>query len=307
VNRLREIESFVSVVDAGGFAAAAEAGGVSRALMSRTVQELETRLGARLLHRTTRKIALTAAGEAYYRSCREILEQLDSAERIAQGERARASGELRISAPVSFGIAHLAPLWAGLLARAPEVRPIIALSDALVDIVAEGFDLAIRIARPAESSLVHRRLASTPLVMCASPSYLERRGMPVTPADLSAHQSVAYGYFSERHEWRLRERSTGREEIGRPRPVMSANNGETCVAAAEAGVGLVLQPLFLVMDSLARGRLVPVLEAFTPPPIGIYAVYPSRAQLPAKTRVTVDYLAEQWRDAPWTVPPARHV
>lgn len=303
MNRLREIESFVSVVDAGGFTAAAEAGGVSRALMSRTVQELETRLGARLLHRTTRKIALTAAGEAYYRSCREILEQLDSAERTAQGERVRASGELRISAPVSFGIAHLAPLWAGLLARAPDVRPIITLSDALVDIVAEGFDLAIRIARPAESSLVHRRLASTPLVMCASPSYLERRGMPLTPADLSVHQSVAYGYFSERHEWRLRECATGREQIGRPRPVMSANNGETCVAAAEAGVGLVLQPLFLVMDSLARGRLVPVLEDFTPPPIGIYAVYPSRAQLPAKTRVTVDYLAEQWRDARWAAAP----
>ncbi|MGF6605288.1 DNA-binding transcriptional LysR family regulator [Paraburkholderia sp. WSM4175] len=305
MNRLREIESFVSVVDAGGFAAAADASGVSRALMSRTIQGLEARLGARLLHRTTRKVALTAAGEAYYRSCRDILEQLDIAERAAQDERSRASGELRISAPVSFGIAHLAPLWAGLLLRAPEVRPVIALSDALVDIVAEGFDLAIRIARPVASSLVHRRLASTPLVMCASPSYLERHGVPGTPADLSAHQSVAYGYFSERHEWRMRERATGREHTGRPRPVMSANNGETCVAAAEAGVGLVLQPAFLVMDSVARGRLVPVLDEFTPPPIGIYAVYPSRVQLPAKTRVTVDYLAEQWRDAPWTAAPAR--
>jgi DNA-binding transcriptional LysR family regulator len=303
VNRLREIESFVSVVDAGGFAAAAEANGVSRALVSRTIQALETRLGARLLHRTTRRIALTAAGKAYYQSCCEILEQLDSAELAAQGERGRASGDLRISAPVSFGIAHLAPLWAGLLARAPDVRPLIALSDALVDIVAEGFDLAIRIARPAESSLVHRRLASTPLVMCASPSYLERHGEPLTPADLSAHQSVAYGYFSERHDWRLCERTTGREHVSRTRPVMSANNGETCVAAAEAGVGLVLQPLFLVIDSLERGRLVPVLENFTPPPIGVYAVYPSRAQLPAKTRVTVDYLAEQWRDAPWAVAP----
>jgi DNA-binding transcriptional LysR family regulator len=305
VNRLREIESFVSVVDAGGFAAAAETAGVSRALMSRTIQELEARLGARLLHRTTRKVALTAAGDAYYRSCREILEQLDSADRAAQGERGRASGELRISAPVSFGIAHLAPLWAGLLARAPDVRPVITLSDALVDIVADGFDLAIRIARPAASTLVHRRLASTPLVMCASPAYLERRGVPATPAELAGHQSVAYGYFSERHEWRLRERATGREQVGRPRPVMSANNGETCVAAAEAGVGLVLQPLFLVMDSLARGRLVPVLEAFAPPPIGIHAVYPSRLQLPAKTRVTVDYLAEQWCDAPWAVPRPR--
>ncbi|WP_027214368.1 LysR substrate-binding domain-containing protein [Burkholderia sp. WSM2232] len=301
MNRLREIESFVSVVDAGGFAAAADANGVSRALVSRTVQALETRLGARLLHRTTRKVALTAAGEAYCRACREILERLDSADRAAQGEGARASGDLRISAPVSFGITHLAPLWAGLLARAPDVRPVIALSDALVDIVAEGFDLAIRIARPAESSLVHRRLANTPLVMCAAPSYLERHGEPLTPAELSAHQSIAYGYFSERNDWRLRERASGREHIGRPRPVMSANNGETCVAAAEAGVGLVLQPLFLVMESLSRGRLVPVLEGFTPPPIGVYAVYPSRAQLPAKTRVAVDYLAEQWRDAPWTV------
>lgn len=305
MNRLREIESFVSVVDAGGFAAAADAGGVSRALVSRTIQGLETRLGARLLNRTTRKVALTAAGEAYYHACREILEQLDSAERTAQGERERASGELRISAPVSFGIAHLAPLWAGLLQRAPDVRPVIVLSDALVDIVAEGFDLAIRIARPVESSLVHRRLASTPLLMCASPSYLERHGVPSTPADLALHQSVAYGYFSERHDWRLVEHATGCVHVGRPRPVMSANNGETCVAAAEAGVGLVLQPAFLVMDSIARGRLVPVLQSFAPPPIGIYAVYASRVQLPAKTRITVDYLAAQWRGAPWAVTPPR--
>lgn len=300
MNRLREIESFVGVVEAGGFAAAAEAEGVSRALVSRTIQGLENRLGARLLHRTTRKIALTAAGEAYYRSCREILAQLDSAERLAQREREQASGQLRISAPVSFGIAHLAPLWAGLLERAPAVRLMISLSDALVDIVGEGFDLAIRIARPAASSLVHRRLAITPLIVCASPSYLERHGVPATPADLAAHQSVAYGYFVEKHDWRLVDHDCGREYVARPRAVMTANNGETCVAAAEAGVGLVLQPAFLVLDSIRCGRLVPVLETFAPPPIGIYAVYPSRRQLPAKTRVTIDYLAEQWRDAPWT-------
>jgi DNA-binding transcriptional LysR family regulator len=301
VNRLREIEAFVSVVDSGGFAAAAETEGISRALVSRTIQGLEARLGARLLHRTTRKIALTAAGEAYYRSCREILTQLDHAERAAQGEREHASGELRISAPVSFGIKHLAPLWPGLLARAPDVRPAIALSDAFVDIVAEGIDLAIRIARPAESSLVHRRLASTPLVICASPSYLARQGVPHAPADLAAHRSIAYGHVAERGEWRLLDRANGCEQMGRPQPAMTANNGETCVAAAEAGLGLVLQPAFLVMESLARGTLVSVLDAFAPAPIGIYAVYPSRHQLPAKTRVTIDYLAEQWQGASWSV------
>ncbi|MDE1180011.1 LysR family transcriptional regulator [Paraburkholderia sp.] len=300
MNRLREIETFVGVVESGGFAAAADAEGVSRALTSRTVQELERRLGARLLHRTTRKVALTAAGEAYYHACRDILLQLDSADRLAQSERDHASGELRISAPVSFGIAHLAPLWPGLLERAPLVRPVITLSDALVDLVAEGFDLAIRIARPAESSLVHRRLASTPLYVCGSPDYLARYGTPQTPADLAAHQSVAYGYFSDKSDWRLLERATGVEHIGRPRPAMTANNGETCIAAAEAGIGLVLQPGFLVMPAIERGSLVPVLDAFAPPPIGIYAVYPSREQLPAKIRVAIDYLAGQWSDAPWT-------
>ncbi|MET3234170.1 UNVERIFIED_ORG: DNA-binding transcriptional LysR family regulator [Burkholderia sp. 1263] len=302
MNRLREIESFVGVVESGGFAAAADAEGVSRAWMSRTVQDLERRLGARLLNRTTRKIALTAAGEAYYRSCREILLQLDSAERRAQNERDHACGDLRISAPVSFGIAHLAPLWAGLLERAPHVRLAITLSDALVDVVAEGFDLAIRIARPAESSLVHRRLASTPLFLCASPSYLSRHGTPHTPADLATHRSITYGHSSDKPDWRLIERATGLEHVARAPAVMSTNNGETCVAAAEAGVGLVLQPGFLVMNSIERGLLVPVLDDFTPPPIGIYAVYPSRHQLPAKTRVTIDYLAQQWSDAPWTRP-----
>lgn len=302
MNRLREIESFVGVVQSGGFAAAADLEGVSRALMSRTVLELEKRLGARLLHRTTRKISLTAAGEAYYRSCREILQQLDTADQLAQNERANASGELRISAPVSFGIAHLAPLWGAFLKRAPDVRPVIALSDSLVDVVAEGFDLAIRIARPVESSLVHRRLASTPLVMCASPEYLERHGTPKVPADLSSHQSIAYSNFCERNEWRLLEHSTGIEHVARTHPVMAANNGETCVAAAQAGVGLVLQPGFLVFQSIERGLLVPVLEDFAPPPIGIYAVYPSRHQLPAKTRVAIDFFAEQWADAPWASP-----
>lgn len=302
MNRLREIESFVGVVEAGGFAAAAQAEGVSRALMSRTVQDLEKRLGARLLHRTTRKVALTAVGEAYYQACCTILQQLDSADQQAQGERDHASGELRISAPVSFGIAHLAPLWPGLLEHAPHVQPVITLSDALEDVVAEGYDLAIRIARPIESSLVHRRLTTTPLFVCAAPSYLTRYGTPHTPAELVAHRSIAYGHFSDKSGWRLLERASGLEHVARPRIVMTANNGETCVAAAEAGLGLVLQPGFLVMDSIERGLLMPVLKNFAPPPIGIYAVYPSRHQLPAKTRVAIDYLAEQWSDAPWTRP-----
>lgn len=302
MNRLREIESFVGVVESGGFAAAANQEGVSRAMISRTVLELEKRLGVRLLHRTTRKISLTAAGETYYRSCREILQQLDTADQLAQSERTNPSGELRISAPVSFGIAHLAPLWGAFLERAPDVRPVITLSDSLIDIVGEGFDLAIRIARPVESSLVHRRLASTPLVICASPAYLERHGTPRAPADLAGHQSIAYTNYCERNEWRLFDHATGTELVARIRPAMSTNNGETCVAAAQAGVGIVLQPGFLVFESIRRGLLVPILEGFTPAPIGIYAVYPSRHLLPAKTRVAVDFLVERWVDEPWTHP-----
>lgn len=297
MDRFRELSAFVAVVDAGSFVGAGEALRISKAAVSRCVQDLETRLGARLLQRTTRRLSLTEAGRAYYARARQLLADLDEADGAVGAVTGQPLGTIRINAPLSFGVLHLAPLWGEFMARYPGIELDITLSDRLVNLVDEGYDLAVRITRLQDSSLVSRQLAGTRILMCASPDYLARHGTPATLAEVAGHAVIAYSYSQSGDIWRF-TRSDGVEEEVATRPRLRANNGDTCRAAALAGQGIVLQPTFLVGDDLAAGRLLRVLPAYSVP-VGIHAVYPSRKHVSLKLRVLLDYLAAAFATVPW--------
>lgn len=201
MDRFLEMRTFVQVVDAGSFIGAAEPLEMSKAAVSRYVGELESRLGVRLLNRTTRKLSLTEEGELFYVRCKELLAGVDAAESEITSRTGEAIGLLRVTAPVSFGILHLSDVWAEFKSRNSKITFDVTLSDRVVDIVEDGFDLAIRISRLQNSSLISRKLASTRMVACASPEYLARRGRPEHPAELSAHSIIAYSYWATQDEW----------------------------------------------------------------------------------------------------------
>lgn len=298
MGRFRELQTFVAVVEAGSFVGAGEALRMSKAAVSRAVHELETRLGARLLQRTTRRLSLTEAGRAYYASSKQILADLDEADGAVGAVTGQLLGTIRINAPVSFGVLHLAPLWASFLARHPGVELDVTLTDRMVDLVEEGYDLAIRITRLQDSSLVSRLLATTRIVLCAAPDYLARRGTPQNLADLAAHDVIGYHYWQGGNVWRFVGPDGAEKEV-LTRPRLRANNGDTCRAVALAGGGIVLQPTFLVGDDLASGRLQRVLPDYVGPAVGVHALYPSRKHLSVKLRALLDHLADAFATVPW--------
>lgn len=291
MDRFQQMQAFLAVVDTGHFVTAADALGQSKAAVSRAVSQLESRLGVRLLNRTTRRLSLTSEGAVFHERCKQILAELEAAEGEIGERGTEASGRLRLNAPVSFGIHHLAPLWGAFRAQHPRVELDVTLSDRLVDLVDEGFDLAVRIGRLSSSSLVGRKLASTRMRLCAAPAYLAARGEPEYPRDLADHAVIAYSYLTSGDDWRL----TGPEgEVTvTTHPVMRSNNGETCIAAARAGEGVILQPGFLLQPYLDDGSLIELLPDWQAPTLGIHAVYPSRRYLLPKVRALIDFLAER--------------
>ncbi|QID17981.1 LysR family transcriptional regulator [Nitrogeniibacter mangrovi] len=297
MDRFREMEAFVAVVEEGSFVAAGEALRVSKAAVSRAVLDLERRLGARLLQRTTRRLSITEAGRAYYDRCKQIIAELEEADSAVGAVTGRAVGKLRVNAPVSFGIRHLSALWGEFMREYPQVDLEIELSDRLVDVVDEGFDAVIRISRLVDSTLVHRKLATTRIVAAASPGYLTAHGTPTHPRELSAHATIGYDYAAHGDTWRFAGHDGTHEITTHPRA--RANNGDTCRALALAGQGIALQPDFLIWEDLASGRLVPVLGDYEGREIGIYVVYPSRKHLSVKVRALVDFLADRFAEPPW--------
>lgn len=298
MDRFREMECFVAVVEAGSFVAAGESLRLSKAAVSRGVIELEKRVGARLLQRTTRRLSITEAGRAYYARCKQILAELDEADSAVGAVTGHPFGKLRVNAPFSFGTQHLAPLWGPFMARYPDVELEVDLSDRLVDVINEGYDAVIRISRMNDSTLVNRKLASTRVIACATPQYLAERGYPETLDDLARHAIIGYSYAALGDTWRFSTEQGEREVVTRPR--VRANNGDTCRAIMLAHQGIAMQPDFLVGDDLAAGRVVDALPGFRGPEIGIYAIYPSRKHLSVKVRVLVDYLAAAFADPPWS-------
>lgn len=297
MDRFQEMRTFAAVVDAGTFVGASDVLSISKAAVSRQIAALEARLGARLLHRTTRKLSLTEDGEVFYARCRALLDGLAEAESEVTARSGQALGVLKISAPVSLGLLHLAGLWAAFMAAHPKVSLEVMLSDRMVDLVEEGFDVAVRVALLPGSSLVSRKLSSTRMVLCASPQYLEEHGTPRHPLELARHQVLAYTLLATGESWRF-DGPKGPVAV-KVTPRLHSNSGDTCRAAALGHQGVILQPDFLIADDLRSGRLVEVLPDYRSLELGIYALYPTRKHVLPKVRLLIDYLVQSFAVKPW--------
>jgi DNA-binding transcriptional LysR family regulator len=297
VDRFQEMRAFVAVADTGSFVRAADTMGLSKSAASRLVADLEARLGTRLLHRTTRRLSLTQEGEVFHERCRQLLDGVAEAEAELTAHAGEAIGQLRINVPVTFGLLHMAPLWPAFMTLHPKVVLDVTLSDRLVDLVDEGYDLAVRIARLQASSLVSRQLTSTRMILCASPDYLRRHGVPEHPSDIAKHAVISYTLLTMGEQWEF-EGPQGAVSV-KVVPRMRTNSGDTCCAAAVQHQGMVLQPSFLVGAHLASGALVEVLPQYRSIELGIYAVYPTRKHLTPKVRALIDFLVDAFRMRAW--------
>jgi DNA-binding transcriptional LysR family regulator len=302
---VHSLRTLVRVVDAGSFIRAAEQLDTSNAAVTRQVAALEKHLGARLLHRTTRKISLTSSGEAFIEKARQILDHVAEAESLASDGRAELSGVLRLSAPLTFGVAHLSRLLPAFRNRYPKLRLDIDLSDRTVDLVVEGIDVALRITREPSPHLVARQIARLGFTLCAAPMYVKKRGMPKHPSELSRHETLAYSYLAAGDFWQFsREGASVTVQI---QPAVHATNGQLLRELALSGGGIIMEPTMHVASDLMRGTLVPLLPEWQAPGLTLYAVYLSQRQLAPKVRAFIDYLIdaigpnpywEKWKNAP---------
>jgi len=298
MDRLQAITAFARVVESGSFARAAERLDVSVSSVSRQVSELEAHLDARLLNRTTRRLSLTESGRAFYERCIQLLADLEEAEEAASAGTARPRGTLRLTCGTTFGVRHLAPAIAAFVVRHPQMRFDVELSDRAVDLVDEGFDAALRIGKIGSQQLIGRKVGETRLVCCASPAYIQRHGVPQKPEDLAAHACLAYEYSPQKNVWPFQDSSGSDRSVPIDGPV-HANNGRFLVALAVAGVGITIDPDFIVGPEVRAGRLVPLLQAFEAAPANIYVAYPSRRHLSAKVRAFTDFLTARFAQPEW--------
>ncbi len=300
LDRLTGLEVFVKVAAAGNLSAAARAMGLSQTMVTKHMAALETRLGVRLFHRTTRRLSITEAGRNYLEASERILAEIEAANASVAAERVEPRGLLRLNAPVAFGTRQIAPLLAEFTGRHPLVTIELGLNDRLVDLAEEGWDLAIRIGNLSNSSLIARRIAPCRVVVCAAPSYLEARGWPKTVSSLADHNCLGYTLSQQTavDRWAFGARAEVSVQVSGN---LRANNGDALRAAAIAGQGLIYQPTFIVADDLRAGRLV-ALE-FDQPTVelgGIYAVYLPDRHPPAKVRAFIDFIATRFApDPPW--------
>jgi DNA-binding transcriptional LysR family regulator len=298
MDRLQAMTVFAKVVEQGSFARAAERLSISASVCSRQVAELEAHLGSRLLNRTTRRLSLTESGQGFYERCVQLLADLQDAELAAGESAARPRGTIRLTTSINFGVRHVSPAIGAFLARYPEVSFDVSLSDRIVDLVEEGYDLAIRIGSAGSETVVARKLGEARMVACASPAYLKAHGVPQTPEDLARHACLTYEYMPVRNVWPFHGKD-GREHAIRVAGPLHSNNGDLLAAAAVAGVGIAYEPEFMLGPDLKAGRLVPILPSYATPLGPIYAVYPSRRYLSAKVRAFVDFLAQRYANASW--------
>ncbi|EMI5801677.1 TPA: LysR substrate-binding domain-containing protein [Klebsiella aerogenes] len=291
MDKLRGMETFVAVVECGSFTGAATRLEMSAVMVGKYIALIEGQLGTRLLERNTRRQSLTDAGRVYFDEARRVLEQVANAERSVERLRLAPAGTLRVSAPVSFGASIIAPLTASFLQAWPEVRVELDLTNRMVDLVDEGIDLAIRIGDIQRTDLVAKYLAPYRMAICAAPDYLARHGTPQTPADLAGHQCLSHTVWTARNEWRL---PGAAEEVRWKRDaVLRCNDGYALRMAAVAGAGLLLQPEVLLAEDFASGRLVRILQNYTPEPRPIHLLWRQDLRpLPKLTRFVEHLLKE---------------
>ncbi len=284
---------FVKVAQAGSLSAAALALGLSKSTVSKHVSALEEHLGVLLLNRTTRRLSLTDLGIAYRDHAQRILGDIEETEIAIQGHTVEPKGKLRVNAPMSFGILHIAPQLPGFMAAHPRIEIELVLDDRRVDLIEDGFDVAIRIGRLEDSTLIAKRLASVGFVCAAAKRYLDRRRPIERPEDLSEHNCLRYSLNRQPNEWRF-ERD-GKAIAVKVAGTLVANNGEALREAAVSGLGVVYQPAFIIGADLKSGRLQPLLQPWSTPTIDIHAVFPEQRQLQPKLRRFVDHLASAFR------------
>ncbi|MCP1313126.1 MULTISPECIES: LysR family transcriptional regulator [unclassified Halomonas] len=292
-HQIEHIAAFVKVAELGSYTRAAEALDSSRTRLSRQVMALEETLGVRLLQRTTRRIHLTTEGERYLAHAQAILAALDEAASDVSSTTQQIQGDMRINAPMSFGVRYLAPLVARFMVEHPKLQVRLDLNDRRVDLVEEGYDVAIRIGQLADSTLVARRITRCRMLFCASPGYLERYGTPATPKALADHRCLRYRSGQTSGEWTL-----GDGTSVMPRGPLESNNGDVLTHMAEAGLGIAQQPSFLVTESILAGRLVPILLDQPPTMLDINALYIARRYLPAKVEGFIELLRATWGEPP---------
>jgi len=302
MDRFQAVSTFAKVVELGSFARAAERLSVSTSAVSRQVAELEAHLDVRLLNRTTRKLSLTEAGQAFYERCVQLLADLEEAESSVRAATVLPKGTLRLTCGVSFGVRYLAPAMAEFAAQHPQLVFDLDLSDRAVDLVEEGFDLAVRIGPVGHQGLVSRRIGWTRPVCCASPDYVKQHGAPTTPEDLAKHECLTYTHVPVPNVWTFTD-GAGATHPVRITPRHRTNNGRMGAALAVDGMGVIFEPDFIVAPEVRNGRLVRLLPGFEPARSPIAAVYPSRRHLSAKVRSFVEFLAARFaRQQDWQLP-----
>lgn len=297
ISNIAGLAVFAKVVEQESFSRAAEELGVSKSAVSKQVSALEARLGARLLNRTTRRLSLTEAGARLFERCRRIITEVEAAEEEAGQLHSRPTGTLRLSAGMSLGHLHLAPAIAEFIDNHPDLNVELVLNDRIVDLIEEGYDLALRIGRLEASTLIQRRLTPIRLLTVAAPDYLDRRGEPLHPSELWDHDCISYSYVRAGGAWPFNiPDGPARVKIN---PRIQINNGDAIARVVEAGAGITQLPSFIIFEGMSGGRLRTVLDSFEPPPLGLYAVYPQSRNLSVKVRIFIDFLARKLSGTPY--------
>ena len=298
MDKFTNLEAFAAVVEAGTFSAAGERLGVAKSVVSRRISQLERRLGSRLLHRTTRRLALTDTGRNFYQRAVQILADIDDAEQSVTEETLELRGSLKLAAPLTFGLMHMLDAIADFLKEHPAIELDLDLNDRNVNLVEEGFDMAIRIGELEDSTLVSKRVGTAHNVTCASQSYLDKHGEPRHPDELKYHIGMQYSNIPYEQQWRF-ETPEGKTIQAQPQIRVRANNGESLAAAASAGLGVTTGPTFILGKYIRDGRLVCILKEYQRPSVGIYAVYPPGRLTPKRIQVFSDFISGRYGEHPY--------
>ncbi|SIT73724.1 LysR family transcriptional regulator [Pontibaca methylaminivorans] len=297
MGRLECDRMFLAVIETGSFTGAADKLGTRSGQTSKLISHLETELGVRLLNRTTRSVAPTEAGRAYYDRLKPLVDELDTLDLDIRNISQSPRGRLRLTAPLTFGTLELAPALNAFAGLYPDIEIDVSFSDRVVNVVDEGFDLAVRVGRPGDSSLILRRLCAVRIVVVGAPAYLEERGAPEAPSDLARHSCIIDTNFREPNRWPFKG-ETGEVEMASVDGRIRYSNAEACVQAAELGLGLACVPAFVAGEALRSGRLIRLLASFEPDPYDVHVLYPHSRHLAAKVRLLVDFLSDRYRQTP---------
>ena len=295
--KTEEIQIFTQIVDSGTITAAAEQLQLAKSAVSRRLTGLEERLGVELFHRSTRKLSLTDSGQTFYQRCLQILDEIAEAESSVSESHQELRGQIRVAAPLSFGLMHLASAIIDFQKLHPAITFDIDFNDREIDLIQEGFDVAVRIAKLKDSSLMARKLAELSTVVCASPEYLSQHGEPKTPNDLVNHDCITYSYLARPDQWEFKNKE-GKLMNVNVNKFVRANNGEFMRDAATAGLGIIRQPTFIAYKDIAVGKLVQILQDYETTSVTAYAIYPPTRHLSHRVRQFIDFLVKRFEGSP---------